>query len=90
MRELTHEEAFDWIEKYEAQVWYNKHNRKWTCQVIPEPGTVIQPSAYGLWVAVQLASEKLEEWQTLSKTSSSMQKDVKPQNSTIYGQHLQH
>lgn len=72
MKELTHAEAFDWLEEHKAQVWYDKGFRKWTCQVMvgEKPNTkVIQPSANSLWVAVQLAAEQLDEWTTSLKTS---------------------
>ena len=59
--DLTHEQAFDYIEKHHIQLWWDRKAGKWTAQFFQEePHIFIQESTYGLVVAIQLIKDKLD------------------------------
>jgi hypothetical protein len=62
---ITDSQLLDWLEQARGQLWYNRHNKNWTCQVIYQH-TIIQPTRATLRAAItdarDEATEKVGGW----------------------------
>jgi hypothetical protein len=61
MSELS--ELATWLEQVRGQVWYNKQNKNWTCQVIVNH-KIIQPTRATLTAALADAKAEYDKLQS--------------------------
>jgi hypothetical protein len=58
---MTDTELINWLEQVHGQLWHNKDNNTWTCQVI-HYHTVIQPSRETIRAVIADAHAAWKPW----------------------------